>query len=204
MNDRTLLHLVLVLAVFSLAINGFTLREVSARASQAPPGTPPPNDSTLMGPGAIPCFMDCTEERRACDRTCTACQETRTGFTCRKRCDADLGECVEPCYVEVENAIEILREMGQWQGEWNIGDELHPGVHQQSFRPCLPCLEKRNACMEGCFANEEACPDTACGLCEEKERTCRKTCYYDGSCRKCGLVAEIASRRNCEAVGQIA
>ncbi len=47
MDDRTLLHLVLVLAVLSLVVNALVLRELGARPDAADSGQAPENEECL-------------------------------------------------------------------------------------------------------------------------------------------------------------
>lgn len=203
MDDRTLLTLLLVVAALSLVVNGYTLSEVWQQASQAPAGVPPPNESHTQGMIQSHCYMGCSMAGRECQKSCTSCPRTTSGDTCRKRCEVDSEECLDPCYRKLEGMLKEAQELGKMdvilsggpcKTKWVEGislPELSKGIHSLGFGPCLPCLETRDTCMAQCTADEEVCPD-ACFMCDEEEITCMMGCYYSGQARcYAELLAEL-------------
>ena len=89
MNDRTLLHIVLTLTMFTIALNAYTMievRQLGSRTADESIGTPPNNGNQDIIQGGVPTLYS------SCQIECMDVQET-----CKKTCTNKCRECLDPC-----------------------------------------------------------------------------------------------------------
>ncbi len=163
MNDRTLLQLVLVLAVVSLAINGSILTELKNQALMTPTSGPPPNSYTSQTISQqANCRFNCMSDRKACMKPCASCSESWQA--CKTTCRNEVNTCKEPCAKIVEEMIEdALPDPPDYtliRGEYGYGK-------------CRGCAVDWTTCVKQCDADMDTCQEP-CTSCYDKEIECEE------------------------------
>ena len=129
MDDRTLLHIVLTLVVFNIALNAYTLtemRQLGSRAAAESIGPPPANPYFDIMQGSITflseCHRDCIDAQLACLTPCTEHFSTeyldlKSYSMCVNNCNQEYLTCRDPCDKNCgrESHDDTCGEYGGWE-----------------------------------------------------------------------------------------
>ncbi len=165
MDDRSLLHLFLVIAALSLAINGFTLSELRGQAAVPTTDGPPAN------------APECHSCMGIIDDWDIACPWIGITSGC-KECTPCENDCEEISRKYREQQIEEALRLGEEQG---FLDEMTPDelLEEISWELQQHVEANRTACekqVEQCIADSKTEQNACFRGCREAKNTCLEPC----------------------------